>query len=108
MVSGAVRLAGALSGAEPAGFELSLSGLPLVQARGQLRRPVSSLFGVDLAARGRVLLELVGLATSVTGEVTGLPRVFAAGDLLAPQPPSVGHALLSGLRAGRAAVAFGG
>ena len=105
VVSGAIRLAGALSGAEPAGFELALSGLPLVQARGQLRRPVSSLFGVDLAARGRVLLEHVGLGVSANGEVVGEPRVFAAGDLLAPQPPSVGHALLSGLRAGAAAVA---
>ncbi len=107
IVSGAIRLVGALSGAEPAGFELSLSGLPLVQARGQLRRPVSSLYGVDLAAHGRVLLEHVGLAASATGEVTGEPRVFAAGDLLAPQPPSVGHALLSGLRAGAAAAALG-
>ncbi len=107
IVSGAVRLVGALSGAEPAGFELSLSGLPLVQARGEPHRPVSSLFGVDLAARGRVLLEHVGLAASAQGEVVGEPRVFAAGDLLAPQPPSVGHALLSGLRAGAAAVALG-
>jgi anaerobic glycerol-3-phosphate dehydrogenase len=107
IVSGAIRLSGALSGAEPAGFELSLSGLPLVQARGELRRPVSSLFGVDLAARGRVLLEHVGLVASARGEVVGEPRVFAAGDLLAPQPPSVGHALLSGLRAGAAAAALG-
>jgi anaerobic glycerol-3-phosphate dehydrogenase len=108
VVSGAIRLAGALSGAEPAGFELSLSGLPLVQARGQLRRPVSSLFGVDLAAHGRYLLEHVGLATTALGELTGEPGVFAAGDLLAPEPPSVCHALLSGLRAGAAAAAFRG
>lgn len=106
MVSGAVRLVGALSGAEPAGFELALSGLPELQARGRLRRPVSSLFGVDLAAHGRVLLEQVGLATVTSGALAGEPRVFVAGDLLAPEPPSVGHALLSGLRAGARAAAF--
>jgi glycerol-3-phosphate dehydrogenase subunit B len=105
-VSGAVRLSGALSGAEPAGFELGLSGLPPVQARGEPVRPVSSLFGVDLAARGRQLLEHVGLAASARGEVLGAWCVFAAGDLLAPEPPSVGHALLSGLEAGAAAADF--
>ncbi len=107
VVSGAIRLVGALSGAEPAGFELSLSGLPLVQARGQLLRPVSSLFGVDLAVHGRVLLEHVGLVASARGAVVDEPRVFAAGDVLGPAPPSVGHALLSGLRAGAAAASFG-
>jgi len=106
-VSGAVRLSGALSGAEPAGFELSLAGLPPVQTRGEPVRPVSSLFGVDLAARGRQLLEQVGLAASVRGELLGAPRVFVAGDLLAPEPPSVGHALVSGLQAGAAAADFG-
>jgi anaerobic glycerol-3-phosphate dehydrogenase len=105
-VSGAVRLSGALSGAEPAGFELGLSGLPPVQARGEPVRPVSSLFGVDLAARGRQLLEHVGLVASARGEVLGTSRVFAAGDLLAPAPPSVGHALISGLEAGAAAADF--
>jgi glycerol-3-phosphate dehydrogenase subunit B len=105
-VSGAVRLSGALSGAEPAGFELALSGLPPIQGRGEPVRPLSSLFGVDLAARGRHLLEHVGLATSRRGEVQGIARVFAAGDLLGPEPPSVGHALLSGLEAGAAATDF--
>jgi anaerobic glycerol-3-phosphate dehydrogenase len=107
-VSGAVRLSGALSGAEPAGFELSLAGLPPVQVRGEPVRPVSSLFGVDLAARGRTLLEHVGLAASARGAVEGASRVYAAGDLLAPEPPSVGHALVSGLEAGAAAAHFGG
>lgn len=106
-VSGALRLSGALSGAEPAGFELSLAGLPPVQAQGEPVRPVSSLFGVDLAARGRQLLERVGLAASARGEVLGASRVFAAGDLLAPEPPSVGHALTSGLEAGTVAANFG-
>jgi hypothetical protein len=105
-VSGAVRLSGALSGAEPAGFELGLSGLPPIQARGEPVRPVSSLFGVDLAARGRQLLERVGLAVSKEGAVRGKARVFAAGDLLGPEPPSVGHALMSGLQAGAAAAHF--
>jgi len=105
-VSGALRLSGALSGAEAAGFELSLAGLPPVQTHGEPIRPVSSLFGVDLAARGLKLLEGVGLAASAAGEVLGAPRVFAAGDLLAPQPPSVGHALLSGLVAGAGAANF--
>ncbi len=107
-VSGAIRLGGALSGAEPAGFELALAGLPKVRTRGELAGPVSSLFGVDLAARGRQLLEQVGLAVSARGEVLGAPRVLAAGDLLAPRPPSVGSALLSGLRAGALAATFGG
>lgn len=107
-VSGAVRLAGALSGAEPAGFELGLTGLPPVQTRGEPVRPVSSLFGVDLAARGRQLLEHVGLPVSARGEVLGATRIFAAGDLLAPEPPSVGHALASGLAAGAAAANFSG
>lgn len=106
-VSGAIRLGGALSGAEPAGFQLGLSGLPPLQARGDVQGPVSSLFGVDLAARGRQLLEQAGLATSGQGRVLGTARVFAAGDLTAPGPPSVAHALLSGLRAGAAAAAFG-
>jgi hypothetical protein len=105
-VSGAVRLSGALSGAEPAGFELALTGLPPILARGEPVRPISSLFGVDLAARGRQLLEHVGLAASRQGEVRGAARVFAAGDLLGPEPPSVGHALLSGLEAGAASVNF--
>lgn len=107
-VSGAVRLAGALSGAEPAGFELGLTGLPPVQTRGEPVRPVSSLFGVDLSARGRQLLEHVGLPVSARGEVLGATRVFAAGDLLAPEPPCVGHALVSGLAAGAAAANFSG
>ena len=105
-VSGAVRLVGALSGSKVAGFELGLTGLPAIQARGEPGRPVSSLFGVDLAARGRQLLERVGLAASHRGEVQGAVRVFAAGDLLAPEPPSVGHALRSGLEAGVAAAHF--
>jgi glycine/D-amino acid oxidase-like deaminating enzyme len=105
-VSGAIRLSGALSGAEPAGFELALTGLPPIQARGEPVGPVSSLFGVDLAARGRQLLEHVGLATSGQGAVRGTLRVFAAGDLLGPEPPSVGHALLSGLEAGAASAHF--
>jgi hypothetical protein len=105
-VSGAVRLSGALSGAEPAGFELALTGLPPIQARGEPVRPLSSLFGVDLAARGRQLLEHVGLPASRQGEVQGIARVFAAGDLLGPEPPSVGHALLSGIAAGVASANF--
>jgi anaerobic glycerol-3-phosphate dehydrogenase len=100
-VSGALELRGALSGSEPAGFELAITGLPAVQVRGDLARP-SSLFGVDLAARGRRLLELVGLPARA-GAVVGAPRVFAAGDLLAPQQPTVAHALTSGLVAGAAA-----
>jgi hypothetical protein len=107
-VSGAVRLTGALSGAEPAGFELGLAGLPPLQTRGEPVRPVSSLFGVDLAARGRQLLERVGVAVSARGELLGASRVFAAGDVLAPEPPSVGHALVSGLAAGAAAANFSG
>lgn len=100
LVSGAVELSGSLSGAEPAGFELGVEGLPPLQMRGELGRPVSSLFGVDLAARGRLLLERVGLAAGADGHVSGASRVLAAGDLLAPAPPSVGHALVSGLLAG--------
>lgn len=100
VVSGAVELTGALSGAEPAGFQLGISGLPPLTARGELGRPVSSLFGVDLAARGRRLLESVGLPVTADGQLLGLARVHVAGDLLAPEPPSVGHALVSGQRAG--------
>jgi anaerobic glycerol-3-phosphate dehydrogenase len=106
-VAGGIALSGALSGAEPAGFELTIGGLPAVQARGELARSVSSLFGVDLAARGRRLLESVGLPVSAQGAVSGASRVLAAGDVVAPDPPCVGHALLSGLRAGAAAAARG-
>lgn len=106
-VSGALQLRGALSGAEPAGFELAIAGLPSVLVRGELDRPVSSLFGVDLAARGRTLLERVGLAVTAGASVVGAPRVFAAGDVLAPDSPGVAHALLSGLRAGAAAASAG-
>jgi glycerol-3-phosphate dehydrogenase subunit B len=101
-VSGAFELSGALSGAEPAGVELAMAGLPAVQVRGELARPVSSLFGVDLAARGLSLLERVGIPVSAQGRVSGAPRVLAAGDVTAPAPPSVAHALLGGLRAGTA------
>jgi hypothetical protein len=104
LVSGAVELTGSLSGAEPAGFQLAIGGLPPLTVRGELGRPVSSLFGVDLAARGRRLLESVGLPVTAEGQLLGLARVHAAGDLLAPEPPSVGHALVSGLRAGARAV----
>lgn len=104
-VSGAIELRGALSGAEPAGFELAIAGLPPVRARGEVATSVSSLFGVDLAARGRRLLERVGMPIEATGGVVGAPRVFAAGDVLAPEASSVGHALESGLRAGARAAA---
>jgi hypothetical protein len=106
-VSGAIELKGALSGSEPAGFELSIQGLPRLQMRGELGHPVSSLFGVDLAARGRAVLERIGLPVDRQGALPGLPRVFAAGDVTAPQTPSVGHALSSGLSAGAAAARTG-
>jgi anaerobic glycerol-3-phosphate dehydrogenase len=105
-VSGALELTGALSGAEQTGFELGIQGLPAVEVRGE-HGPVSSLFGVDLAARGRALLERVGLRVDGAGNVSGLPRVFAAGDVTAPEAPSVGHALQSGLSAGAAAACTG-
>jgi anaerobic glycerol-3-phosphate dehydrogenase len=101
-ISGAFELSGALSGAEPAGVALAMAGLPAVQVRGEQARPVSSLFGVDLAARGLSLLERVGIPVSAQGRVSGVERVFAAGDVTAPEPPSVAHALLGGLRAGTA------
>lgn len=102
-VSGALELRGALSGAEQAGFELAITGLPAVQVTGELGRPVSSLFGVDLGSRGRRLLERVGLAVTEGGAVVGAPRVFAAGDVIAPERPGAAHALVSGLLAGTAA-----
>jgi glycerol-3-phosphate dehydrogenase subunit B len=104
-VGGGLELTGALSGTEPAGFQLVIRGLPPVRARGDLGRPVSSLFGVDLAARGRGLLERVGLPVTDDGRVSGASRVFAAGDVLGSQSPSVGQSLSSGLRAGAAAAA---
>ncbi|HEY6077412.1 MAG TPA: hypothetical protein VIW29_01330 [Polyangiaceae bacterium] len=104
-VSGALELRGALSGAEPAGLELAIAGLPPAVARGELATSVSSMFGVDLAAHGRRLLERVGLPVAADGGVVGAPRVFAAGDVLAPEASSVGHALESGLRAGARAAA---
>lgn len=107
LVGGGVRLTGALSGAEPAGFELTLAGLPEVELRGELARPISSLFGVDLGAKGRGVLERAGLAVQEDGAVRGAGRIFAAGDVVAPEPPGVGHALTSGLRAGVAAAQFG-
>jgi glycine/D-amino acid oxidase-like deaminating enzyme len=102
-VSGALELSGALSGAVPAGFQLAIQGLPAVQVTGEPARSVSSLFGVDLAARGRRLLERVGVPVSAAGRVLGAVRVFAAGDVLGAAPPSVGQALTSGLRAGASA-----
>jgi anaerobic glycerol-3-phosphate dehydrogenase len=102
-VSGALELSGALSGAVPAGFQLALQGLAPVQLRGEPARPVSSLYGVDLAARGRRLLERVGVPVSAEGRALGATRVFAAGDVLGAPPPSVGQALTSGLRAGSSA-----
>jgi hypothetical protein len=104
-VGGGLVLTGALSGAEPAGFRLSIDGLPPVQLRGEVAESVSSLFGVDLAARGRALLERVGLPISRDGRVSATSPVFAAGDLVGAAPPSVGQALESGLRAGAAAAA---
>jgi hypothetical protein len=102
-VGGGLALSGALSGSEPAGFQLAIRGLPKVLLHGELAGPVSSLFGVDLAARGRALLERVGLSTSGDGRVSGTSRLFAAGDVVGPAPPSVGQALQSGIRAGAAA-----
>jgi anaerobic glycerol-3-phosphate dehydrogenase len=112
-VSGGIRLTGALSGAQPAGVELSVAGLPPVRARdargsGEPVRQVSSLFGVDLAARGTNLLEQMGLGMSGAGTVLGTERVFGAGDVLAPQPPSVSSALQTGLAAGAAAANYDG
>lgn len=102
-VSGALELSGALSGAEPAGFQLAIAGLPQVRIEGERARRISSLFGVDLAVRGRRVLERVGVSISSDGRVIGQARVFAAGDVLGAEPPSVGQALTSGLRAGAAA-----
>lgn len=103
-VSGGLELSGALSGAEPAGFRLTIRGLPELSVAGAAA-PISSLFGVDLAARGRRLLERVGVRVSADGRAPGVSRVLAAGDVLGAEPPSVGRALASGLRAGaRAAV----
>lgn len=102
-VGGGIVLSGALSGAEPAGFRLSIRGLPPVQLLGETAEPASSLFGVDLAARGRGLLERAGLPTLGDGRVSASSPVFAAGDVVGPVPPSVGQALESGLRAGSAA-----
>jgi hypothetical protein len=101
-VSGAIALTGALSGAEPAGFELTIRGLPSLHVAGAVD-PISSLYGVDLAARGRRLLEHVGVAASAEGRVRGAARVYVAGDLLGAGAPSVGQALTTGLRAGTAA-----
>ncbi len=105
-VSGGLRLVGALSGAEPAGFTLGIAGLPPVQARGAQPGPASTLFGVDLAAQGAGLLERVGLVADARGAVLGAERVFAAGDVLAPRLPGVAHALVSGLAAGASAAAL--
>jgi anaerobic glycerol-3-phosphate dehydrogenase len=105
-VAGSLELAGALSGAEPAGFQLAIRGLPGVEVQGESARPVSSLFGVDLAARGRGLLERVGLPTGGDGAVSGIARVFAAGEVVGPSPPSVGQALSSGLQAGTRAASL--
>jgi hypothetical protein len=106
VASGGVELSGALSGAEPAGFRLAIGGVGPVVVRREPARPISSLFGVDLEARGLGLLEAVGLALEKDGRVSGSDCTYAAGDLLAPEPPSVAHALVSGLGAGlRAAIA---
>lgn len=105
-VAGSLELSGALSGAEPAGFQLSILGLPGVEIQGDPARPVSSLFGVDLAARGRGLLERVGLPTGRGATISGMPRAFAAGEVVGPAPPSVGQALSSGLQAGTSAAAL--
>jgi FAD binding domain len=104
-IGGGIVLTGALSGAKPAGFELSVRGLPLALRGGALAEPVSSLFGVDLGARGPSLLESVGVPLSSDGRVSGAARVFAAGDVLGPAPPTVAQALFSGLRAGAGAAA---
>jgi len=102
-VSGGLELSGALSGAKPAGFELAIGGLAPVEVRGEPAGPVSSLFGVDLAARGLQLLERVGVPVSESGRVSSVSGIFAAGDVLGQTPPSVSQALWSGLRAGEAA-----
>jgi glycine/D-amino acid oxidase-like deaminating enzyme len=104
IVSGAIRMTGALSGAPAAGFELAISGLPPLEVHGQQAGAVSSLFGVDLAARGRQVLERVRLPRGRGSGVLGAARVFACGDVTAPEPPSVGDALVGGLAAGRAAL----
>jgi anaerobic glycerol-3-phosphate dehydrogenase len=106
VAAGGIELSGALSGAEPAGFQLAIGGVGLVVLRREPAGAVSSLFGVDLGARGLGLLERVGLPVDGDGRVSGSDRTFAAGDLLAPEPPSVASALVSGLAAGtRAAIA---
>lgn len=105
-VAGSLELSGALSGAEPSGFQLTIRGLPGVEIRGESARSVSSLFGVDLAQRGRGLLERVGLPTASDGAVSGMARVFAAGEVVGPAPPSVGQALSSGLEAGTRAASL--
>jgi hypothetical protein len=113
VASGAVELRGSLSGSDQAGLALAITGLPPVRVAGGVSggvsggqsASVSSLFGLDLAARGLRLLERVGLPLTPEGAVAGAPRVFAAGDVLAPEPPSVAYALESGLQAGARAAA---
>ena len=101
-VSGGLELSGALSGAVPAGFRLAIDGLPPVTISGEVAT-ISSLFGVDLATRGRRVLERVGVPIAADGRLSGAPRVLGAGDVLGSEPPSVGLALTTGLRAGAAA-----
>jgi anaerobic glycerol-3-phosphate dehydrogenase len=105
IVAGAIQLRGKLSGAEQSGFHTPLDGLPELALDGRGAHRVSSLYGPDLAARGIAALERVGVPALADGTVHGLRRVFAAGDLLAPEPPSVMFALGTGQRAAATAIA---
>jgi glycerol-3-phosphate dehydrogenase subunit B len=96
---------GADASRSPFRLSLELEGA-LVAVEGA-RRSVGSMFGPDLGAKAWPrpavpgALEHVGVITRGTEVV---PRVHAAGDLVAGEPRTMLRALRSGLAAGRAAV----
>lgn len=99
-----------LDGAKPdhpggAAFHLSFVAPVAIELDGLAVDGVSSLHGVDFAARGLASLERIGIACEgegVRGEARGL---FAAGDVVAGRPRTVLEAIGSGIRAAERALA---
>lgn len=98
-----------LDGARPdhpggAAFHLSFVAPVSIELDGLAVDGVSSLHGVDFAARGLPSLERIGIACDGEG-VRAAKGLFAAGDVIAGRPRTVLEAIGSGIRAAERALA---
>jgi glycerol-3-phosphate dehydrogenase subunit B len=89
-------------GADARSFSLSLEVPLTLRLSGREVTLESGLLGADLQALGRGALEQVGVLTD-EAQLTALPGVYAAGDLVADRPRAALEAIYAGIAAARGA-----